>query len=299
MADRRILRTALGAGKWFPGNRQELETVVAGHINGAGVPPARGRIVGAISPHAGYLYSGAVAGHVYRAIRDNAATLGAPQTVVVLGFSHRGAFRGVALMDGSAFVTPMGAMPLDAEAAAFLAATDPRIAPDYRPHQGEHSLENQVPFVQAALPETALVMAMVGGPDAAIMDALATALTRLGERKRLLVIASSDMLHDPDYDKVRRTDQATLRRVSAMDDMGLLRSWDYTQQVFCGIGPVVTAMRFARQQGVTGGTVLQYRNSGDDYPESRGQWVVGYGAVAFAVPAEPDGQPGPDAGTAT
>ncbi len=283
MPERRIVRTALGAGRWFPGDRQELSDMVTGFIGKAAPPAIRGRIVGAIAPHAGYVYSGAAAGWTFRAIRDNAATHGQPETVVVLGFGHRAGFRGVALMDGTTFVTPLGATNLDTEAASILAAADPRIAADYRPHAGEHSAENEVPFVQSALPDSALVLALIGTHEPAVIDALAAALESLARRKKMLVVASSDMLHDPDYERVSRTDRGTLKRVAAMDVDGLLNAWDYTEQVFCGIGPVVTTMRFARAQGCTEGAVLHYENSGDAYPESRGQWVVGYGAVAFAV----------------
>jgi AmmeMemoRadiSam system protein B len=222
-----------------------------------------------------------VAGNAYRAIRDDAARHGAPESVVILGFSHRGGVRGITLMDGTDFATPLGPAPIDTESTRFLAAADPRIMIDYRPHVGEHSAENQVPFVQGALPGVPIVLTLVGAHDPAHIETLVAALTRLAERKRLLVIASSDMLHDPDYERVRRTDQTTLKRVAAMDINGVLNAWDHTEQVFCGIGPVVTTMRFAQEQGCARGTVLRYRNSGDDHPESRGQWVVGYGAVTF------------------
>ena len=106
MPERRIVRTALGADRWFPGDRQELSDMVTGFIGKAAPPAIRGRIVGAIAPHAGYVYSGAAAGWTFRAIRDNAATHGQPETVVVLGFGHRAGFRGVALMDGAPFGAP-------------------------------------------------------------------------------------------------------------------------------------------------------------------------------------------------
>jgi AmmeMemoRadiSam system protein B len=283
MTEQRIVRTALGAGKWFPGNRRELERMVADFIAQAEVPEIEGRLVGAIAPHAGYVYSGPVAGYTYRALLDNAAVQGPTETVVILGFSHRGGVRGIALMDGTAFATPLGSAPLDTDSARFLTAADPRIMIDYRPHLGEHSAENQVPFVQTALPGVPLVIALIGANDPGLIDTMVTALNQLSQRKKVIVIASSDMLHDADYDRVRRTDQATLKRVAAMDVSGVLHAWDHTEQVFCGIGPVVATMRFAQLQGCKKGTVLRYRNSGDDYPESRGQWVVGYGAVTFAA----------------
>lgn len=247
------------------------------------VPEIKGRIVAALSPHAGYVYSGAVAGYVFRAIRDNTRAAPPPETVVVMGFSHRTPFRGVAVMDGTSVSSPLAETPIDGEAVAFLREADPRIAPDYKPHIGEHSAENLVPFIQSALPSASLVLLLIGTHDTALMDALSAVLTRLSQRKRILVLASSDMLHDPDYDRVRKTDQSTLRKVTDMDTTAVMRAWDYTQQVFCGIAPVVTAMKYARDQGCSKATVLRYRNSGDDNPETRGQWVVGYGAVAFTA----------------
>jgi AmmeMemoRadiSam system protein B len=281
--DQSVVRVALGAGKWFPGSKRELAAMIQDLLSNAYVPEATGRLVALIAPHAGYIYSGPVAGYAYRFIQDHAAAQGAPDTVVVLGFSHRGQGRGVALLDGDALSTPLGETPLDTGAAAILAAADPGITLDARPHVGEHSLENQVPFIQTVLPSASLVMALIGDRDSAMLEALAKALDSLAAKKKILVVASSDMLHDSSYETVRKTDQATLRKVAAMDITGLLHDWDYSHQILCGIGPVVTAMKFAGRLGATQGTVLRYRNSGDDYPESRGQWVVGYGAVAFSV----------------
>lgn len=281
--ERKMVRTALGAGRWFPASRTELSESIQEYLYEAFVPEMEGAIVAAIAPHAGFIYSGQVAGYTYRVIQESCALHGAPETVVVLGFSHKGEGQGVALMDGTTFVTPLGESPLDTEVATFLTSADPRIAPDYRPHMGEHSLENQIPFIQTVLPSASLVMALIATRDSATLEALAKALNKLAAKKKILVIASSDMLHDPSYERVRKTDQSTLRKVAAMDITGVMHDWDYSQQVFCGIGPVFTAMRYAQLRGVAKGIALRYRNSGDDFPESRGQWVVGYGAVAFAV----------------
>lgn len=281
--DKLLIRTAIGAGKWFPGNRFELGSMVRNYLEEAVVPDIKGRIVAMVAPHAGYLYSGPVAATAYKAVQENILSHPAPDLAIVLGFSHKESFRGVALIDGNTFATPLGQTPLDVESAAFLTAADPRITIDYHPHIGEHSAENQIPLIQATLPKAALIMALIGSHDPGTLDSLAAAIQKLALKKSLLVVASSDMLHDPNYELVRKTDQATLKKVTAMDITGILRSWNYTQQVFCGIAPVVTAMKYAQQEGCTKATVLRYRNSGDQFPESRGQWVVGYSAVAFAV----------------
>lgn len=282
--NRRIVREACGAGRWFPGGKAELLKMVTGFIEKADVSGLNGTIAGAISPHAGYIYSGGIAGYVFKALKEQAQKGNAPETVVILGFSHRGSFPGVALMDGDAIATPLGEAALDREAAKILTSGRDKIKLDYRPHYGEHSAENQVPFVQVALPGAALVVALMGDHNPQTIAQLVNGLEDLAKRKKIVVVASSDMLHDADYDLVTRTDKATLQIVAAMEDTKLLQEWGYDRQTFCGLGPAVVTMRFAAGQGCKKGTVLKYENSGDKHPESRGQWVVGYGAVVFSVP---------------
>jgi len=279
-----IVRRALGAGRWFPGSGKELKTLVDGYMEDARVDKVNGRIVGAIAPHAGYIYSGRVAGYAFRAIKDNARDWGLPDTVVVLGIQHRGGFQGVALMDGDVLKTPLGDAVLDKGGAAVMASVTPRIYLDYSPHAGEHSAENQVPFVQSALPGIPIIIGLVGDHDPRTLDDLVAALDALSKKKQIVVIASSDMLHDPDYSLVTRTDKESLEMVKAMDYTGIHKDWGYSRQTFCGVGPVVAVMRFAELKGCKKGTALYYRNSGDDFPESRGRWVVGYGSVVFAAP---------------
>ena len=286
MAERhtdRTVRQTKGAGRWFPGNKHQLDAMVRGYIEQADVPPLERRIVSALTPHAGYIYSGAVAGHTFRALRDNAAAGFQPETVVLLGLNHRGEFPGVALMDGTAIETPLGQTALDVAAGETLTNHGSRIFFNNTPHATEHSAENGIPFVQAALPDTPLVVGLMGDHDARTLDELVAALRELAETKPIVVVASTDMLHHADYTQVTDTDKATLERVRAMDHAGIQRTWSYANQTFCGLAPVLTAMRLAEAQGCTEGTVLRYRNSGDDFPESRGNWVVGYGAVVFCA----------------
>jgi len=278
-----ITHKAHGSGRWFPGDSQELGQMVKFYMENAKPESVEGRIVAAIAPHAGFIYSGKVAGFTFKAIKDNAQIVGPPETVVVLGFSHRGGFPGVALMDGDGIETPLGKVALDKDAGEILAAQSPKIFFNYGPHREEHSAENEIPFVQAALPNSKLVVALMGDHDSQTLGALVKALGVLSGKRRILVLASTDMLHDPSYDLVSQTDAKTLEKLSAMDSDGLQQEWGYDKQIFCGIGPVVAAMEFAKKQGVKKGSVLYYRNSGDDFPESRGRWVVGYGSAVFAV----------------
>jgi len=286
MQDReQVVRKSWGSGRWFPGRPDQLKSMVEDYMDAADLPPVEGRVVSAIAPHAGYIYSGKVAAYTFKALAADAKAGHQPETVVILGFSHRGSFGGVAFMDGDVLRTPLGDARIDSEALSLLTAHGKRLVADYRPHQGEHSAENEVPFVQAALPDVPIVVGIIGDHSEATIKELVSALAALAAKKRIVVVASTDLLHSPDYELVTRTDKATLKTIEAMDVEGLQKSWGYGNQVCCGIGPVVAAMRFAREQGCNSGTVLYYRNSGDDYPESRGNWVVGYGAVVFAAEA--------------
>eukprot|EP00993_Chasmostoma_nieuportense_P001673 NODE_2532_length_1153_cov_45.826511_g2413_i0.p1 GENE.NODE_2532_length_1153_cov_45.826511_g2413_i0~~NODE_2532_length_1153_cov_45.826511_g2413_i0.p1 ORF type:complete len:329 (-),score=49.06 NODE_2532_length_1153_cov_45.826511_g2413_i0:109-1095(-) len=324
-----VIRKTVGAGRWFSADPTTLHATVQQCITSARPPPLPAAPIAVVAPHAGFAYSGAVAGHAFRALRD-AYQSDPPQTVVILGFSHRGPFSGVALMDGDAVQSPLQTTPLDMEAADLLIAHGGgSIFRRYEPHNGEHSAENEIPFVQLALPSAKvlsskpealafpgsttrstvvhedrilagraagvpqpgllmiertialLVVALLGDHKPQTINALADALVRLAQTQRIVVVASTDMLHDPDYDKVTQTDHQTLKLLERMDGRQLEAQWSYDNQVLCGVTTVLTAIRFAQSMGATAGTVLKYRNCGDDFPDSRGSWVVGYGSVAF------------------
>jgi AmmeMemoRadiSam system protein B len=110
------------------------------------------------------------------------------------------------------------------------------------------------------------------------------ALKELNTKKTIVVIASTDMLHDPDYELVTKTDRQTLEKLVHLKLTEITNEWTYSHQTFCGLLPVMAAAQFAQSQGSKEGILLKYRNTGDDFPESRGQWVVGYGSVIFTVP---------------
>lgn len=279
-----LVRRTRGDGHWFPAEKTALSRMISEYLKAAKVSPVKGRIIGAISPHAGYIYSGAVAGYVFRALQEQAQRGEAPETVVVLGFSHRGGFRGVALMDGDQIQSPLGETALDKEAGALLCRGRPALTFNYAPHDGEHSAENQIPFVQSVLPKAGLVVGIIGDHDPKMHNELIDGLVELAKAKKIVVIASSDMLHDPDYALVTRTDQASLKNVAVLKTQELLSRWSYQSQIFCGMSAVAVTMQFVEKQGAREGIVLRYRNTGDDYPDSRGNWVVGYGAVVFPLP---------------
>ena len=281
----RIVHEAAGAGRWYPAAASELAGMVERYIEAAGELDVEGRIEAAIAPHAGYVYSGAVAGYTWRALRDADAAGHVIDTVITLGFSHRHAFEGAIVMDGHALLTPLGEAQLDLDAARRLTHASSRLRLGFGPHHGEHSAENQIPFAQRALPRARHVIVLTGDRDPGTIEALVNAIAQLDPDRRLAVVASTDLLHDPDYEAVANTDRATLEHIAALDSEALRAAWEPGHQVCCGLAPVLVAMARARARGATG-RLLHYCNSGDEYPASRGDWVVGYGAVVFHQPVQ-------------
>ena len=221
-----------------------------------------------IVPHAGYVYSGVVAAQAYVLLERWREQI---ERVVLLGPAHRVAVRALAAPTVDAFETPLGRVPIDA---AALAALDdlPQVVRDDRPHEGEHSLEVQLPFAQTVLGEFTLVPLVVG--DASPAE-VAQVLERLWGGDETLFLISSDLSHYLPYASAQAIDAATTQRILALD-AGL----DHHEA--CGAIPINGALQVARRHGLVP-RLLDLRNSGDTAGDRRR--VVGYGAIAFDEPS--------------
>jgi AmmeMemoRadiSam system protein B/AmmeMemoRadiSam system protein A len=251
----------------------ELARRVDAMIAAAGAPAAAAPVA-LVAPHAGYRYSGPVAGFAYRAVQGHAY-----DTVVVLGPSHREAFTGLSVYDTTRFDTPLGQIPCDRELIGAVLGKHPNI--QYLPaaHRNEHSLEVQIPFLQRALTGFKLVMVVIGGRDPEAELTFVNALAAYAQQKRVLVVASSDLSHYHGYDEANRLDTVALRSIVALDELALEKDIRGERCEACGILPVLTVMAYARRMGATRGVLLKQANSGDTAgPKDQ---VVGYAAVAF------------------
>jgi AmmeMemoRadiSam system protein B len=267
------IRPPAVAGLFYPAEPEALRAVVRrclaegrGRLRaapaGAEAPPPKALIV----PHAGYVYSGPVAGSAYALVEP---LRGRIERVVLLGPSHRVAFRGLALSTASAFSTPIGDVPLDASGAKALAAL-PQVRFSDAAHSEEHSLEVQLPFLVEALGDFALLPLVVG--EAAPGD-VAAVIEAVWGGSETLVVVSSDLSHYYDYDTARTLDRATTAAIEALRPEGL------DEESACGRVPVRGLLVAARHHRLAART-LDLRSSGDTAgPHDR---VVGYGAYAFA-----------------
>lgn len=251
------------AGLFYPEEPEQLRAMLGGFLRAAAEPDAAPKAI--IAPHAGYIYSGPVAGTAYAHVRSARGTV---RRVVLLGPAHRVGFRGLALPSVDYFLTPLGQVPLDRAAGAALADLSQVRALDAA-HAQEHSLEVHLPFVQEVLGECALVPLAVGE---ATTQEVGEVLERLWGGPETLIVISSDLSHYHDYDTARRLDAATSRAIER------LRYEDLDYESACGRIPVSGLLHVARKRGMRAKTV-DLRNSGDTAgPRDR---VVGYGAYVF------------------
>lgn len=262
----RDVRPAAVAGMFYPGSPAGLAATVRGCLSEAlrpaeacaGVPKAL------IVPHAGYVYSGPIAAGAYARL---AALSGTIRRVVLLGPTHRVAVRGLALPSVRAFATPLGEVEVDREAVAAVTGM-PQVVVSDAAHALEHSLEVQLPFLQAALDGFRIVPFAVG---AASPDEVAQVLDRLWGGPETLVVVSSDLSHYHRYAEARAIDRASAERILALD--GTL---DHEEA--CGATPINGLLLCARRRGLAP-ELVDLRNSGDTAGDrSR---VVGYASFLF------------------
>jgi len=258
----------------FKGDAAELARRIDAMIAAAAAPARDEPPLAVVSPHAGYVYSGSIAAYAYRAVQGRTY-----DTVVVIGPSHRDAFTGLSVYDTTRFDTPLGQIPCDRELIGLLIGAHPNIG--YRPtaHRDEHSLEVQVPFLQRALSGFKLVMVVAGGRDPEAELTLVDVLAEYAKRKRVLVVASSDLSHYHGYAEANKLDAVAVTSIAALDTDTLIRDIGAERCEACGILPVLITMDYAKRMGARQGVLLKQANSGDTAgPKDR---VVGYAALAF------------------
>jgi AmmeMemoRadiSam system protein B len=281
------IRTAAVAGRFYPGRAEELLREIREYLSPGKTPAGAGRsaAIGCVAPHAGYHYSGAVAGAVY-------ARLEIPARCVVLCPNHTGKGRALAVMANTTWQTPLGKVAADAELAARLLRRFPVLEEDSAAHRAEHAIEVQLPFLQVRQPELKIVPIVIGASDFDVLRGLGEALAdviadRQGEDReeghredregKVLIVASSDMNHyEPDA-ITRAKDHQAIERVLALDARGLWEVVIKEHISMCGFGPTVVMLTAAKLLGATSATLVKYATSGDvsgDY-----EAVVGYAGV--------------------
>lgn len=274
--DKRVRRAHFADDMWYSGREAQLQQDVAGYMRQNPPPPDLGRVVGLAAPHAGYAYSGHVAGAAFNSLA--AADF---ESVVLLGPDHRGATMGrIATVGVDAWRTPLGEVSVDWE---LLEAIEADIPLKKLSDDEEHSLEVELPFLQVRLERFKLAPLLMGDQSPATCRQLGEAIARAAGNSQPLLVASSDLSHFYDDETARRLDQETLQFALDMDADGLAEHAENArrrgQPLACGAGAIATVIHAAKAMGANRARLIKYATSGDVHP--RKDRVVGYAAVAF------------------
>ena len=268
-----MIREAAVAGRFYPGTRDALLEDIRKHVVEAERAPA----VAVVCPHAGYQFSGTVAGAVYSRVV-------VPDVAVILGVNHRPGGDDFAIMTTGAWRTPLGDAPIESKLAKALLKSCQLVKDNTRAHRYEHSLEVQVPFLQAFNPNVHIVPIVFGsaGEKAVITvgEAIGAAIKKAG--RPVLIVASTDMSHTTDssperQQQVRALDMMAIDAIRALDAKGLMRAVHQEAITMCGAAPTAAACAAAKKLGASAGELVEYRTSYDvtgDY-----SYVVGYAGM--------------------
>ena len=255
------------AGSFYPRTAETLSRTVSTLLAGADVE-ARPASLGVIAPHAGYMYSGAVAAKAFASLESSTDRF---HRAIVLGPAHFVPFKGIAAPSHRAFATPFGDMPVDTEAVRSL-ADEALIVMDDEPHAPEHALEVELPFVQALFGTIPIIPLLFGFTSA---EAIAAVIIRLWTADTLLIV-SSDLSHYEDYEAASLHDAQTAEAIETFDEAAI------GPADACGHLAVRAALIAAKQRDLKV-EHLDLRNSGDTAGDKGS--VVGYGAWAFLCQA--------------
>jgi AmmeMemoRadiSam system protein B len=264
-----VIRKPVVAGQFYPASASELKRMLKGMV---AEKAKREEAIGLISPHAGYIYSGPVAGAVISRIRFK-------DTFIIMGPNHSGMGRPFSIMTEGSWQTPLGEVEIDSGMGKKILAHSKYLEEDMAAHLQEHSIEVQLPFLQYFKAEFKLVPIVLayGGADIykEIGRALAKAVKESGNKA--VIIASSDMTHYEAQASAQRKDTQAIEAILKLDEDELLKRVEKLDISMCGYAPAVSLIVAAKELGAKGAELVKYQTSGDtsgDYSS-----VVGYAGI--------------------
>jgi MEMO1 family protein len=268
------VRRPVVAGRFYPSDPEALLKDLEAYTG----PPARApdeefaHAIGCIVPHAGYVYSGHVAGAVYRRLPQR-------PSYIILAPNHFGRGAPLALMPRGAWLTPLGAVPIDCPLAQVLSQSCPLLTEDTLAHQEEHSLEVQLPFLQYLVKEFSFVPVSIGLGGYAALESLGRGVAQTVKRAGtpILVVASSDMNHYEPDDVTRVKDRKAIDPILALDPQGLYDVIRREAISMCGYGPAVAMLVAAKELGAQRAELVKYATSADVSGDISA--VVGYAGI--------------------
>ena len=264
-----MIRQPAVANQFYSGNEKSLTKDISRRIKGE---QEREKVLAVVSPHAGYMYSGNIAGSVYSRSEIT-------KDVIIMGPNHHGLGHPCAVMTGGRWKMPAGDIAINEKLADLLIQESRYLRSDDQAHIKEHSVEVQLPFIQHVQPELEFVPIVLGRVNfescMEIGSAMARAITKYGNP--VVIIASTDMTHYESHESAQQKDQLAIERILSLDPAGLLETVASNNISMCGVIPTAIALVAAKALGATKATLIDYATSGDvsgDY-----SFVVGYAGI--------------------
>jgi len=268
------VRRSVIAGTWYPGNSDLLRKTIEEYFANANERSVEGQIIGIISPHAGYSYSGQVAAYGYKQLIGKSIDV-----VTILSPFHQMPVGQYMANSASYYETPLGKVPVEKELLEQIAK---EVGLTFVSQETEHSIEIQLPFLQVALKDFTLLPIMVGLGDVYGCQGIVEALLKVLKGKKSLLVASTDLHHIPDYDEVVKRDKAVVEALSSFDLNRIRKVLSPGDCSVCGKVPVSIVVDAAKRMGANKLIVLHQTNSGDVTGEKQpGQYTVGYLSAAI------------------
>jgi len=284
-----FIRQPVVAGQFYDDRPAALKSEIQKYLDEADLFPQYHPLA-LIAPHAGYVYSGWIAGYSYKQAQGKSYS-----TVVVISPSHIEWFDYCSVMTKGAYRTPLGDIPIDEATAAEICRLSPKVEESMKGHfsqrgsRGEHALEVQLPFLQVALNNFQLVPIVMGDQSYDICLELGNALAEALKGKNALIVASSDLSHFHNYKEANRLDDNLIRMLETFQPETICDALAERKIEACGGGPIVAAMIAAQKLGAVGIKILKHANSGDVAYGTKEQ-VVGYLAAIMYSLAETDSE---------
>src|SRR5271168_588416 len=259
------------AGRFYPNDPEVLRDEVHTYLSQT---PKQEPVcaIGCIAPHAGYMYSGHVAGAVF-------AALEIPKLCLVLCPNHTGVGRALAIVSEGAWQTPLGDVPIDNSLAASLKQRCPLLQEDSTAHRNEHAAEVELPFLQVRQPQLKFVPIALGTGQFEALEQLGDGIADViaAQNEPVLIVASSDMNHYESDAITRVKDHNAIDPILALDARALYNVVTQQHITMCGFGPAVAMLTAAKKLGATSAELVKYATSGDI--SGALDTVVGYAGV--------------------
>ena len=267
------LRPPAVAGRFYPGRPESLARQLDQYLGNE--PEKIEGALGCVVPHAGYMYSGHVAGAVFGRLPKRS-------TYIILGPNHTGRGAPLAIMSSGEWLTPLGRVPVDSALARLLRRSCHLLMEDAEAHEDEHSLEVQLPFLQRSVGEFKFVPIAIGVGGYSGLESLGHSIAQaVGPTAAVMIIASSDMNHYEPDSLTREKDRKAIDKILALDPPGLYEVLRREDISMCGYGPAIAMLTAAKDLGAQRAELIKYATSADTSGDRDA--VVGYAGIVVSL----------------